>query len=152
MISLSTHDTSNAAVEEVVARGASASTVEAGTCSGDDVEGRSGSSSSSSKPYSSSSTKMLSSISLSPAHSKTSRRQGADLLKVTSHDSTTMLVSRLNTIRSTMRGVSKQNAIRRMRLKLIKITTFQNKALATKRPKMRDGHLASKPKLKGCQM
>jgi hypothetical protein len=46
--------------------------VKAGTGSGDDVEGSSGSSSSPSMPYSPSSTKMLSSISLSPAHSKTS--------------------------------------------------------------------------------
>jgi hypothetical protein len=43
MISPSTCDTSTAAVEEVVAWGASASSVEAGTNSGDDVEGRSGS-------------------------------------------------------------------------------------------------------------
>jgi hypothetical protein len=41
MISPSTRD---AVVEEVVARGASASSVEAGTGSGDDVERRSGSS------------------------------------------------------------------------------------------------------------
>jgi hypothetical protein len=98
MISPSTHDASTAAMEEVVARGASASSVKAGIRSGDDVEGSSGSSSSPSKPYSSSSTKMLSSISLSHAHSKTSRGQGVISLKVTSHDSTTVLVSRLNTL------------------------------------------------------
>jgi hypothetical protein len=46
--------------------------VEARTGSGDDVEGSSGSSLSPSTPYSPSSTKMLSSIFLSPTHSKTS--------------------------------------------------------------------------------
>jgi hypothetical protein len=51
-----------------------------------------------------------------------------------------------------MRGISKQDAIRRMRLKLIQIVMFQDKALATKRPKMRDGWLASKAKLKGSQI
>jgi hypothetical protein len=65
--------TSTAVVEEVVACGASASSVKAGTNSGDDVEGRRGSSSSPSKPCSYSSIKILSSISLSLAHSKTSR-------------------------------------------------------------------------------
>jgi hypothetical protein len=51
-----------------------------------------------------------------------------------------------------MRGVSKQNAIQRARLKLIKITTFQNKAFASKGPKVRDRRLASKVKLKGGQI
>jgi hypothetical protein len=51
-----------------------------------------------------------------------------------------------------MRGVSKQNAIRRMRLKLIKITTFQNKALTTKRPEIRDRRLVTKAKLKWGQV
>jgi hypothetical protein len=51
-----------------------------------------------------------------------------------------------------MRGISKQDAIRKARLKLIKIATFQNKALATKRPEKRDGWLASKAKLEGSQM
>jgi hypothetical protein len=46
MISPSTRDASTATVEEVVARGASASSVEVGTSSGDDVDGSSGSSSS----------------------------------------------------------------------------------------------------------
>jgi hypothetical protein len=69
--------------------------VEAGTCSGDDVDGSSGSSLSPSMPYSPSSTKMLSSISLSPAHAKTPQGQGAVSSKVTSHDSTTVLVSKL---------------------------------------------------------
>jgi hypothetical protein len=72
MISPSTRDATTAAVEEAVARGASASSVEARTNSGDDVDGCSGSSSSPSTPYSSSSIKMLSFISLSLAHSKTS--------------------------------------------------------------------------------
>jgi hypothetical protein len=71
MISPSTRDASTAVVEVVIARGASASSVKAGTCSGDDVKGNSGSSSSSSMHYSPSSIKMLSSISLSPAPSKT---------------------------------------------------------------------------------
>jgi hypothetical protein len=48
-----------------------------------------------------------------------------------------------------MRGVSKQNAIKRARLKLIKIATFQNKTFASKRPKMRDRRLATKVKLNG---
>jgi hypothetical protein len=51
---------------------ASASSVKVGIDSGDDVEGCSGSSSTPSIPYSSPSTKMLSTISLSPAYSKTS--------------------------------------------------------------------------------
>jgi hypothetical protein len=51
-----------------------------------------------------------------------------------------------------MRGVSKQNAIKRARLKLIKISTFQNKAFASKRPEVRDRRHATKAKLKGGQM
>jgi hypothetical protein len=51
-----------------------------------------------------------------------------------------------------MRGASKQNAIRRVRLKFIKITMLQDKAFATKRPEMRDRRLATKAKLKGGQM
>jgi hypothetical protein len=51
-----------------------------------------------------------------------------------------------------MRGVSKQNAIKRVRLKLIKISTFQNKAFASKRPEVRDTRLATKAKLKEDQM
>jgi hypothetical protein len=51
-----------------------------------------------------------------------------------------------------MRSITKQNAIRRMRLKFVQITTLQDKALATKRPKMRGGQLASKAKLKGGQV
>jgi hypothetical protein len=43
MISPSTHDASTAAVKEVVASGASASSVEVGTSSSDDVDGSSGS-------------------------------------------------------------------------------------------------------------
>jgi hypothetical protein len=50
-----------------------------------------------------------------------------------------------------MRGVSKQNAIKRARLKLIKISTFQNKAFASKKPKVRDRRLSTKSKLKGDQ-
>jgi hypothetical protein len=51
-----------------------------------------------------------------------------------------------------MRGVSKQNTIKGVRLKLIKIATFHNKAFASKRPKMRDIRLSTKAKLKGGQM
>jgi hypothetical protein len=51
-----------------------------------------------------------------------------------------------------MRGVSKQNAIKRARLELIKIFIFQNKTFASKRPEMRDRRLATKAKLKGGQM
>jgi hypothetical protein len=51
-----------------------------------------------------------------------------------------------------MRGVSKQNAIKRARLKLIMIVTFQNKAFASKWPKMRDRGLVTKAKLKGSQV
>jgi hypothetical protein len=42
MISPSTHDASITVVKEVVARGASTSSVEAGTNSGDDADGSSG--------------------------------------------------------------------------------------------------------------
>jgi hypothetical protein len=55
-------------------------------------------------------------------------------------------------LRTAMRGISKQDAIRRTRLKLIQIATLQDKALATKRPEMRDGRLASRAKLKTGQM
>jgi hypothetical protein len=51
-----------------------------------------------------------------------------------------------------MKGISKQDTIREVRLKLIQIATFQNKALATKSPEMRDGRLASKAKLEGSQI
>jgi hypothetical protein len=51
-----------------------------------------------------------------------------------------------------MRDVFKQNAIKRARLKLIKISTFQNKAFASKRPELRDRRLATKTKLKGGQI
>jgi hypothetical protein len=96
MISPSTRDASTATVEEVVAWGASTSSVEAGTGLSDDVERISGSSSSSPTSYNPSSIKILSSISLSHAHSKTSWGQGLVSSKVTSHDSTTVLVSRLS--------------------------------------------------------
>jgi hypothetical protein len=55
-------------------------------------------------------------------------------------------------VRSAMRSITKQDAIKRMRLKLIKIATFQNKALASERPEMRDRRLSTKVKLKGGQM
>jgi hypothetical protein len=51
-----------------------------------------------------------------------------------------------------MRGVSKQNAIKRARLKLIKISTFQDKAFGSKRPEVRNRMLSTKSKLKGGQM
>jgi hypothetical protein len=51
-----------------------------------------------------------------------------------------------------MRSVSKQDAIKRARLKLIKISTFQNKAFASKRPELGDRRLATKAKVKGGQM
>jgi hypothetical protein len=51
-----------------------------------------------------------------------------------------------------MRGVSKQNAIKRARLKLVKIIMFQNKAFASKRPEVRDRRLVTKAKLKGGQI
>jgi hypothetical protein len=51
-----------------------------------------------------------------------------------------------------MRGVSKKNGIKRARLKIIKIATFQNKAFASKGHKVRDRRLVSKAKLKGGQM
>jgi hypothetical protein len=51
-----------------------------------------------------------------------------------------------------MRGVSKKNAIKRVRHKLIKISMFQNKAFASKRPEVRDKRLVTKAKLKGGQM
>jgi hypothetical protein len=51
-----------------------------------------------------------------------------------------------------MRGVFKQNAIRRVRLKLIKITTFKDKELTSKRHEIRDRTLATKAKLKWDQI
>jgi hypothetical protein len=51
-----------------------------------------------------------------------------------------------------MRGVSKQNSIKEVRLKLIKIATFQNKAFASKWPEVSDRRLATKAKLKGGHM
>jgi hypothetical protein len=51
-----------------------------------------------------------------------------------------------------MRSISKKDAIRGMRLKLIQIAMLQDKALATKRPKMRDERLPSKAKLREGQM
>jgi hypothetical protein len=51
-----------------------------------------------------------------------------------------------------MRGVSKQNAIKGARLKLIKISTFQNKTFASKWLKVRDRRLVTKTKLKGSQV
>jgi hypothetical protein len=55
-------------------------------------------------------------------------------------------------VQPAMRGISKQDAIRTVRLKFMKIVTFQDKELVTKRPEMRDGWLASKAKLKGSQI
>jgi hypothetical protein len=51
-----------------------------------------------------------------------------------------------------MRGVSKQNAIKRTRLKFIKIATFQDKSFATKRPEMGNRRLLTKAELKMGQM
>jgi hypothetical protein len=51
-----------------------------------------------------------------------------------------------------MRCISKQNAISGTRLKFLQIAMLQEKALAAKRPEMRDGRLASKAKLKGGQI
>jgi hypothetical protein len=53
---------------------------------------------------------------------------------------------------SAMRGVSKKNAIKRARIKNIKIATIQNKSFASKWPKMTDIGLATKAKLKGSQV
>jgi hypothetical protein len=46
----------------------------------------------------------------------------------------------------------KQDVIRRIRLKFIKITMFQNKTFASRRPGMRDRRLSTKAKLKAGQM
>jgi hypothetical protein len=51
-----------------------------------------------------------------------------------------------------MRGVSKQNTIKGVRLKRIKIATFQNRAFTSKRSEVRDRRLATKVKFKGGQM
>jgi hypothetical protein len=51
-----------------------------------------------------------------------------------------------------MRGIAKQNAIRRTGLKLVQIARLEDKAHANKRPEMRDGWLASKAKLSGGQI
>jgi hypothetical protein len=57
-----------------------------------------------------------------------------------------------HSVRSAMRCTTKENAIRRTRLKFVQITTLQDKALEIKRTEMRDGRLASKVKLKGGQI
>jgi hypothetical protein len=57
-----------------------------------------------------------------------------------------------HSVRSTMRCITEQNAIRRMRLKFVQIVTLQDKAFATKRSEMRDGWFASKVKLNGGQI
>jgi hypothetical protein len=99
LISPSISDARTPTEEDVVASGASASSVDAGTSLRDEVDaGAICLSSSPSMSYSSSSTKILSSIFLSLALSKTSRVQGAISSKVTSHDSTMVLVSRLSTL------------------------------------------------------
>jgi hypothetical protein len=51
-----------------------------------------------------------------------------------------------------MRCITKKNAIRRMRLIFVQIAMLQDKALATKRPEMRDERLVSKVKLKRGQI
>jgi hypothetical protein len=51
-----------------------------------------------------------------------------------------------------MRSIAKEDAIRRTRLKLSKISTFQNKSFASKRSEMRDERLVTKAKLKEGQM
>jgi hypothetical protein len=51
-----------------------------------------------------------------------------------------------------MRRITKQNALRRMRLKFVQIATLQDKTIVTKRLEMRDRWLASKAKLKGGQI
>jgi hypothetical protein len=58
----------------------------------------------------------------------------------------------INSVRSAMMGVSKLYAIKRARLKLIKIATFQNKAFSSKGSKVRDGRLVNKAKLKEGQI
>jgi hypothetical protein len=55
-------------------------------------------------------------------------------------------------IRSAMRSIVKQDVIGKARLKLIRVATFQNKALASKWNKMRDRRLLTKVKLKGGQV
>jgi hypothetical protein len=57
-----------------------------------------------------------------------------------------------HSIRSSMRCITKQNAIRGTRFKFVQISTLQDKAHATKRPEMRDERLASKAKLKWGQI
>jgi hypothetical protein len=97
MISPSTHDASTAAIEEVVTQGVSTSSVETGTCSGDDVEGSSGLSLSPLKPYSPSSTTCSPPF---PCHLHTQRYHvGKEQSHRRSHHMTqqTVLVSRLNT-------------------------------------------------------
>jgi hypothetical protein len=51
-----------------------------------------------------------------------------------------------------MQGIAKQDAIKKVRLKLIKIVTFQNKALAFEKPEMRDRRLSTKAKFKRGQI
>jgi hypothetical protein len=137
MISPSTRDTSTVGVEEVVAWGASALSVKAGTGSGNDVEGSSGSSS----------------TPLTHCTLKDIMRTRRSLIE----DHITWLNNGVSlkvkhTTRSAMRSIAQQDAIRRATLKLIKIAIFQDKALASKRHKMRDRRLLTKIKLKGGQM
>jgi hypothetical protein len=51
-----------------------------------------------------------------------------------------------------MMCITKQNAIRGMRLEFVQIAIFQDNALATKTSEMRDRQLASKANLKGGQI
>jgi hypothetical protein len=51
-----------------------------------------------------------------------------------------------------MWGVYKQDDIKRTRLKFIKNSTLQNKALAFKKSEMKDRRLSTKAKLKGGQI
>jgi hypothetical protein len=148
MITLSTRGASTAAVEEVVAWGASASSVEAGIGSGDEVEGHSGSSSSPSKPfiiYKDALLHLLITCTL-----KDIMWTGSSLIEghITWLNNGVSLKVK-HSIRFAMRNIAKQDAIRRVRLKFIKISTFQNKALTAKRPEMRDRGLSTKMKLKG---
>jgi hypothetical protein len=146
MISSSTRDASTAIVEEVVAWGAFASSVEAGTCLSDDVEGHSGSFSSPSF--------FIYKDALLHFHVtctlKDIMRTRSSLIKghITWLNNDVSLKVK-HSIRSAMQDVSKHDAIKRPRLKFIKISTFQSKELASKRPEMRGRRLSTKVKLKG---
>src|SRR6185369_8414995 len=56
-------------------------------------------------------------------------------------------INNQHTVRSRVRSITEKNTVRRARLKLVKISIFQHKALATENSEMVNTGLASKPQL-----